>query len=379
MLQSLATFGAGVFTGQSLQTCHAALPQCSLSEDRARLLLRCHGAHVPQLPGPGVLSRQRPQLSVRLGAIEKQTGPGDYADSDRLYETKGSDHSEPVECNWRFGDVLTFLVTADDVLQGGLRFSLLSRTDFRFGPLQMELAQTVELGAGALDLRDALKALPHGPPQGKTRFRESPVLQIALLQMQSGCPLDVAATAYVSLTYFGDPSRLLQEAAKAERPLLKRIADPCLDPCRHCADSDAAQQHALPRTSFAEPDSEQPPDSDYNTCEVPSYLYNSWSPEARCPSESPSGCRVSPDPWTPQQSAPRSGHFAWPGAPRSRDAEALCTTGLRGVADVGKQGVQRRDGPLGPSTSLPQPLVVKLRLQQPVPSSQVESAEGLPT
>ena len=177
----------------------------------------------------------------------------------------------------------------------------------------MELAQTVELGAGALDLRDALKALPHGPPQGKTRFRESPVLQIALLQMQSGCPLDVAATAYVSLTYFGDPSRLLQEAAKAERPLLKRIADPCLDPCRHCADSDAAQQHALPRTSFAEPDSEQPPDSDYNTCEVPSYLYNSWSPEARCPSESPSGCRVSPDPWTPQQSAPRSGHFAWPG------------------------------------------------------------------
>ena len=100
MLQSLATFGAGVFTGQGLQTCHASLPQCSLGEepcfrllglslrsdvgvktetvqiqDRARLLVRCHGAQIPSLPAPGVLSRQRPQLSIRLGATEKQTEP----------------------------------------------------------------------------------------------------------------------------------------------------------------------------------------------------------------------------------------------------------------------------------------------------------------
>ena len=94
MLQSLATFGAGVFTGQSLQTCRTSLPQCSITEDlrlhnlqslrschslhssfkdQARLLLRCHGVNVPALPAPGVLSRQRPQLCVRLGAAEKQT------------------------------------------------------------------------------------------------------------------------------------------------------------------------------------------------------------------------------------------------------------------------------------------------------------------
>ncbi|CAE7645415.1 ilvE [Symbiodinium sp. CCMP2592] len=182
-------------------------------------------------------------------------------------------HGMP-ECNWRFGDVMTFLVTVDDVLRdGGLRFRLLSKTDFRFGPLQMELAQTVELGIeGALDLRDALlKCCQPGVPPGSpfrpfaeptTRCWDSPVLQIDLIQMQSACPLDVAATAFVSVTYFGDPSSLLQKAEKADKPLLKRIAGPCLDPC-HCADP-AVQGSVIP--SFAEPDSEKPPDSDYTTC-----------------------------------------------------------------------------------------------------------------
>ncbi|CAE7345035.1 ilvE [Symbiodinium sp. CCMP2592] len=359
MLQSLATFGAGVFTGQGLQTCHASLPQCSLGEDRARLLVRCHGAQIPSLPAPGVLSRQRPQLSIRLGATEKQTGPGDFMESEKLCGMP--------DCNWRFGDVMTFLVTVDDVLrEGGLRFSLLSKTDFRFGPLQMELAQTVELGAGALDLRDAL--LTCAPVQSQspfaqpaTRCWDSPVLRIDLIQLQSACPLDVAAAAFVSITYFGDPSSLLQKAEKADKPLLKRIAGPCLDPC-HCGDP-PAQGSVIP--SFAEPDSEQPPNSEYTTCEVPSFLYNSWSPEA--------GSFASPDPLA----AGHAKHFVWPGA-RSRDAETLCTTGLKGFA-AGKQGIQTspQDG-LSPSTSLPQPLVVKLRLQQPVPSTKLES-DGLPT
>ena len=54
-----------------------ARPPClgSAEKDRARLLLRCHGARVPALASPGVLSRQRPQLSIRLGASEKQTEP----------------------------------------------------------------------------------------------------------------------------------------------------------------------------------------------------------------------------------------------------------------------------------------------------------------
>ncbi|OLP79816.1 Branched-chain-amino-acid aminotransferase [Symbiodinium microadriaticum] len=359
MLQSLATFGAGVFTGQGLQTCHASLPQCSLGEqDRARLLVRCHGAQIPSLPAPGVLSRQRPQLSIRLGATERQTGPGDFMESDKLYGMP--------ECNWRFGDVMTFLVTFDDVLrEGGLRFSLLAKTDFRFGPLQMELAQTVELGAGALDLKNAL--LTCAPVQSRSPFAgpatarcwDSPVLRIDLIQMQSACPLDIAATAFVSVTYFGDPSSLLQKAEKADKPLLKRIAGPCLDPC-HWADPDA-QGSVIP--SFAEPDSEQPPDSEYTTCEVPSFLYNSWSPEAE------SFPRVA-SPAGPGE------HFVWPGA-RSRDAEMLRTTGLKGFA-AGKQGIQKSQDGLSPSTSLPQPLVVKLRLQQPVPSTKLES-DGVPT
>ncbi|CAE7340846.1 ilvE [Symbiodinium pilosum] len=370
MLQSLATFGAGVFTGQSLQTCRTSLPQCSITEDQARLLLRCHGVNVPALPAPGVLSRQRPQLCVRLGAAEKQTEPGDFTNGS-LSLLKSSEQ----ECNWRFGDVMTFFVTADDMLQG-LRFRLLSKTDFRFGPVQMELAQTVELGAGSLDLREALlQCAPVQPAFAapmNTNPWESPILHLDLMEMQSGCPRDVAATASVSLSFLADPSWLLQEAEKAERPLFKRMADPCLDPCSHCANANTSRGGGFPQTSFAEPDSEKSPDSEYKTCEVPSYLYNSWSPhnghyEAWAEAASPAG---------------RAEHFVWPGArPRSRDAETLCTTGLRGFSG-GKQGLQKpqrgRSG-LGPSTSLPQPLVVKLRLQQPVPSPRSELADDFAT
>ena len=226
---------------------------------------------------------------------------GDFAPSGQLH-LRGWEHEE---CNWRFGDVMTFLVTADDVLRGGIYLRLLSRTDFRFGPVQMELAQTVELGAGALDLRDALpECMPLQQPLGQiqTDCWESPVLPVALIQMQPGCPLDIAATAFVSVTFFGDPRQLLQEAEQVERPLFKRMADPCLDPCRHCSDPGELHGDALP---LAEPESEQMPDSEYNTCEVPSYLYNSWSPEARLESQ----------PLSPPQggASPGGGRFVWPG------------------------------------------------------------------
>ena len=132
---------------------------------------------------------------------------------------------------------------------------------------------------------------------------ESPILHLDLMEMQSGCPRDVAATAFVSLSFLADPSWLLQEAEKAERPLFKRMADPCLDPCSHCANANTSRGGGFPHTSFAEPDSEKSPDSEYKTCEVPSYLYNSWSPhnghyEAWAEAASPAG---------------RAEHFVWPG------------------------------------------------------------------
>ena len=85
-----------------------------------------------------------------------------------------------------------------------------------------------------------------------------------------------------------------------------------------------------------------------------------------------------------------------PTGARSRDAEMLRTTGLKGFA-AGKQGhprqncqsvvdsrihpsegIQKSQDGLSPSTSLPQPLVVKLRLQQPAPGPEMSGVWPLP-
>ncbi|CAK9036977.1 unnamed protein product, partial [Durusdinium trenchii] len=242
MLQSLATFTAGVFTGQSLNACHANLPRCSLQEEEGcRLFLHVHGARVPTSE-PGIWS-QRPQLVVRLADCEKHTEPAVFAPK------AGEAH-----CNWHFGDTLTFVLRARDLMGAGLHVHLQGKRDFRFGLFQVDLSQSSDLGDGLLDLRQLL----HRCQASNDARWESPIVEIPLLHFRAATAQEAAPSVFVQVSLNGDPNALLKQVEMAEKPVVERMVYPCVQ----CVTSEEA--------SGTEPESEEPPEADYRTCEVPS-------------------------------------------------------------------------------------------------------------
>ncbi|CAK9016352.1 Branched-chain-amino-acid aminotransferase [Durusdinium trenchii] len=229
MLQSLATFTAGVFTGQSLNACHANLPRCSLQEEEGcRLFLHVHGARVPTSE-PGIWS-QRPQLVVRLADCEKHTEPAVFAPK------AGEAH-----CNWHFGDTLTFVLRARDLMGAGLHVHLQGKRDFRFGLFQVDLSQSSDLGDGLLDLRQLL----HRCQASNDARWESPIVEIPLLHFRAATAQEAAPSVFVQVSLNGDPNALLKQVEMAEKPVVERM-----------------------EASGTEPESEEPPEADYRTCDL---------------------------------------------------------------------------------------------------------------
>ncbi|CAJ1370511.1 unnamed protein product [Effrenium voratum] len=313
-MQSIATFAAGVFTGQSLSSCHASLPQCTLHEESYRLQLHLVGAQLAL--ADDFWSRQRPQLIATLGTCEKRTEPAVF--------DPGSD------CNWRFGDKLTFALRLRD-LGCGLRLRLQGKRDFRLGPWQVELAQSADLGEGLLDLQ---KALQQCRKSAESEW-ESPLLHIPLLNLQGSEEFAVFALVVLE----GDLPTLLEQAEMAGKSVVQRAMYPCVQ-CTSCA------------CEVAEPESEAPPASEYSTCEVP-----------------PTYAKVHAAVPTAVPRLPEDFSFAEPayasrasrGASRGEsEDEKLFTAGLRGRA--------------GTSTSLPLPT---LRLPKPTPKADSNCTTGV--
>lgn len=305
MIQSALTFGAGVLTGQGLAACQASLPGCSLrgQEDAEastfKLLLHVHGASVPELVEPGLVARPRPQLEVSLGKTSKESEFADFVQGSSKPSSAVFKAEEVPDCNWSFGDSLTFAVRIRDVLSGGMRFRLSARTDFCIGPVQINLPKAQDLGEGMLDLRE--RVLPecrlssqNSPQDGKTAptgcggiagsIWQSPAIVVPLTRVWSDRPLAPVARVVVSVSVYTDPQDILQDARDAQMSLVGKVVDPfvrCMDlpacgktqSCRlgRFCQKDSSRmpyQHVLNE----EPESEASPASDYNTCEVPPSL-----------------------------------------------------------------------------------------------------------
>jgi len=383
MIQTAATFGAGIFAGQGLSACAAHLPECTLrgqEDDEHRtfkLLVHVHGAVVPEIGVPGLLSKPRPQLEVFLGKVQKETEVADFIpgsaepslaslkDEDacrRWAPRKSHEATDTPECNWEFGDTLTFSVRTSDVLGGGLRLRLGSRTDLCLGPVQVNLPKAHDLGEGMLDLRE--KVLPECRPQPSPSslvveeakkvsqakvakgasgplgqsWWQTPRQVVSLTRVWSDRPLATVARIVLSVSVNVDPQEILREAAHAEMPLVKKVVDPfvqCFDTqtCnRGYAGSQCESLRPYRNLWDDEPESEASPMSDYNTCEVPP----AWSAPRADYVDEASSLR---QPWLDERH--QQGLSGMKPSRRSRESfekahddseeERLLTTGLRGL------------------------------------------------
>lgn len=405
MFQTAATFGAGVFAGHGLSACAAHLPECTLrgqedDEDRSfKLLVHVHGGVVPEIGVPGLLSKPRPQLEVVLGKVQKETEVADFVqgsaepslaslkDEDacrRWAPRKGNEAPDVPQCNWQFGDTLTFSVRTKDVQGGGLRLRLGSRTDLCLGPIQVNLPNSHDLGEGMLDLRE--KVLPEcrrqpsssssvldqatkgsqtnlakGSAQpGQSWWQTQPQV-VSLTRVWSDRPLATVSRVVLSVSINADPDEILREVARAEMPLVKKVVDPFVQCCemqpwrRGCTDSQCESLRPYRNLWNDEPESEAPPMSDYSTCEVPP----SWS----TPRAGLVQANALVRPW--QLDEQRCQGLS--GMKQSRrcseqepvdESETLLTTGLRGL-------------PSRAARELASPQVAKSRPQEP--------ARGYPT
>merc|ERR1719468_158168 len=251
MLQTFATFGAGVVAGSAC-SCQDALPSCRLlsavdAERRSfKLAVHVHAAAVSELFQPGLLLRPRPQVQLHLGCIQKETEVADFFDpsSASACKTAGKEAATPIgaeaeltDCDWRFGDTVMFVAGLADILGGGLRLQLLARTELQVGPVQLQLPHAHDLGEAVLDLRrQVLPACEPSLVAGTAGFGGSghpewttPALSIPLARMDDGARLAVVTRLVLSFSVNADPSVLLRETGRVEKPFMERVI--------HCADA----------------------------------------------------------------------------------------------------------------------------------------------
>lgn len=275
MIQAAMTFGAGVLAGQGLHNCTDELPNCTLrgpgenEESAFKLAVHVHGASVPELWEPGILTRPRPQLQAFLGQSQKETEVADFVGNTTAGEVIATDFRggnaisgqantnfsdskallKILDCAWRFGDTLTFAARLGDILCGGLQLRLCARSDICLGRLQVQLPHTHDLGEAVLDLRHHI--LPACEPNwvinGSSGFGGSgqpawgtPSLAVpfthARNSLRSGVSeMSVVAQVVLSFSVNVNPNSLLHEAGKAERPFLERCMQvpvpKCLPDC----------------------------------------------------------------------------------------------------------------------------------------------------
>lgn len=355
MFQAAATFGAGLLAGQGLGACQERLPGCrlrSLTEDAGtafRLSVHVIGARSDELARPGFIARPELRLEVVLGQARKQTeaadfvgepqaaaargasnwgdlgctsgGGGSHSSTSRSSSSSGASAAADLggdRCPWRFDDTLTFAVGAADVLGGGLRLRLGARSDVHFGPLQVRLPTTQDLGEGILELRagvlSACRLAAHAAVDGRSGGRDgaaargkkvwqTPVLVVPLIRagdlMRSGGSAAVSHV-WLSCSVSVDPEKLLLEAEQAGRSLVDRVVDPCMQcvqapgcgALHYCtaglsaapACSARSPRHlcsgsAAKGAGVGSPESSAGQDTGvYATCEVPSALTSAGSP-----------------------------------------------------------------------------------------------------
>jgi len=217
MINVAAAFGGGLLLRQKLE--EIQLPKLTVSDESQlsfKLTVRAVAASVPGIGKPGFVSRQRPQLQVSLGDIQKETELADYEESSSSGSGSGACSSK--DCPWRFGDTLTFKVGMNEVIGPGLRLKLNARSDMQFGPVQVQMSRVDEIGEASVDLRR--RVLPGCVPV-RGRSWESPVLLIPLAHVRGGIVNDDQAlgqaVAHVAVSFVMDMEpEIVLAAAEAE-------------------------------------------------------------------------------------------------------------------------------------------------------------------
>ncbi|CAE8612093.1 unnamed protein product [Polarella glacialis] len=193
------------------------------------LQLRVLAASIPSLPGPSGQSpwpECHPRLEVILGEVRKDAGPTTWDPEEygsvtsRSQQGPSSFHPSGRECPWRFGSLLTFALSIDDLAAGNghLELRLSTETDINLGPLSLQLPRT-SLGQATVDLRrhvipicSAVKNL--GSMQ--KRF-ESTVQMVALASLEA-VPMGSLAVVF---ELDADPVELFAAVAAADTARLK--------------------------------------------------------------------------------------------------------------------------------------------------------------
>lgn len=127
------------------------------------------------------------------------------------------------DCPWRFGDVLTFKLSMQDLQGPGLKLKLQAISDFTLGPVQLQMSRRQDVGEACVDLRR--RALPFCG-QKRSEVWESPVLLVPLSHMRGGlfggsAQLgEAVATVAVSFLVDTDPETIL---AATEAPSLEQV------------------------------------------------------------------------------------------------------------------------------------------------------------
>lgn len=246
MLQAVAAFSGGVWVQQKLSDLQ--LPRLGRAIDEGatfKLSVRVIAASVPGLADAGLLTRERPRVSVVLGGVRKETELGDYHGDGGTFEDEAA--GDGLHCPWRFGETLTFATSLNDILLGqGVQLWLRSHSDLRLGPFQINLARTRDVGVCTVDLRNrilpecvyrkslGLETTSRGDSSSRPSEWETPVLHLALTHVggssgssSSGLVLGQAA-GHIALAFSvnTNPKVLLQAAEDATRPLVDRVATP---------------------------------------------------------------------------------------------------------------------------------------------------------
>lgn len=214
MLNLALAFGGGLLMRQTWD--EIKLPRFKRSNETSsfRLSVRVVAASAPGLSKPGWLSQQRPALEVSVGDVHKETELGDYEEGAA---------SASKDCPWRFGDVLTFKLSMQDLQGPGLKLKLQAISDFTLGPVQLQMSRRQDVGEACVDLRR--RALPFCG-QKRSEVWESPVLLVPLSHMRGGlfggsAQLgEAVATVAVSFLVDTDPETIL---AATEAPSLEQV------------------------------------------------------------------------------------------------------------------------------------------------------------
>lgn len=245
MLQAAAAFSGGLWAHRVLNDIH--LPQLSRAVDEGesfKVSVRVISASIPGLADPGLLTRERPRVSVVLGDASKETELGDFQ---RDPEEDGDKGDDTKNGPWHFGETLTFTSSLGDVLHHNVQLWLRSHSDVRLGPFQVNLAKTRDIGVCSVSLRSRIlpecvncKAGPsvEGSRTGDTPARQSewetPVLSLPFTHVGNGGS-DIGsnfvlgqAAGHVSMVFSvnTDPKALIQAAEEATRPLVDRVTSP---------------------------------------------------------------------------------------------------------------------------------------------------------